>query len=511
MSSSSPVADRMLTRAKVRRRGNDPTGGWGAVSPPPRKWREAQEASLAAAAASTGAIRLDDLHPFGSGKDDERLNKAAPRRHKKKTSALKKDQRDGKTEADHHRRPPPSRRGRARGKGSRQMGDVQMADGEGKDVEMMAEEENGMLSTKAKMPTRQAAVQPRRPAKAEVEEADIHEAALIYRDEDEEPLHKRKKNKKSVARAASRDAYGDVDMDVGKGMATTHSPGERRRTEVAAKVPWFLEMSDDETAAALQLVDEGHEKGESLTVAKVSGALVLGCDIVCLEDLAWLNDEIVDIVFALAEMWLRAQAAEGKGVPKVWIPNSFFWQFLSNPRATGFNYDYQKVRRSSTKRRPSPLSVNVFELDYLLVPINEGYATTGAGYQGTHWALGVVDTNLPQQTNGYDCGVFVLLYGISIICNSSFSDIDAHRCAAYAPRLTGDHTTDQNNLISIVRQKLIVSIRDQSLPLEWGSQRGQPQGQSASAQPMDTAAKATSPEPSPGLRSRTACYSCLPG
>ncbi|CEM31855.1 unnamed protein product [Vitrella brassicaformis CCMP3155] len=150
-------------------------------------------------------------------------------------------------------------------------------------------------------------------------------------------------------------------------MGTAHNLGDRRRTDVAAKVPWFLKLSEDETAAALQLVDEGHEKGESLTVAKVSGIPVLGYDIVRLEDLAWLNDEIVNIIFAPAERWLRAQAAEGKC-------------------ATGFNYDYQNVRRWSTEKK-----VNVFELDYLLVPINEGYATTGAGYQGTHWALGVVD------------------------------------------------------------------------------------------------------------------------
>ncbi|CEL98311.1 unnamed protein product [Vitrella brassicaformis CCMP3155] len=164
--------------------------------------REAQEAArLAAAAASTGAIRLYDLHPFSNAEDDERLNKAAPKGHKKKTSAPKKDQRDGKTDANHNKparaaaRQPAARTGRARGKGSRETGDVQMADGEGEDVEMMAEEENDMLSTKANKPPRHAAAQQRRTAKAEVDDTDIHAAALIDQDEDEEPLHKRKKNK----------------------------------------------------------------------------------------------------------------------------------------------------------------------------------------------------------------------------------------------------------------------------------------------------------------------------
>mmetsp|Transcript_28015 Transcript_28015/g.80640 ORF Transcript_28015/g.80640 Transcript_28015/m.80640 type:complete len:704 (+) Transcript_28015:44-2155(+) len=324
-------------------------------------------------------------------------------------------------------------------------------------------------------------------------------------------------------------------------MATMRIVGERKkiwdlrkRTGVPAKAPWFLKVNDEETAAALQLLEEGQEKGESLTVAEVSGIPVLGYDIVRLEDLEWLNDEIVNITFALAERWLKEQAAAGKPVPKVWIPNSFFWQKLSNPSAAGFRYDYNSVRRWSTKKK-----VNVFELDYVIVPINEGYPTTGMGYMGTHWALGVVDiknkrirvldslggggtnwrkeenekfyefilqylkdehrdklkkpmpdahlwakqseTNLPQQTNGCDCGVFMLLHGLAFVCNSSFDDIDAHRCAAFATRLTGDHNTDQLNLISLVRKKLILSIRDQNLPLEWGGEEGQPQGQSASA------------------------------
>ncbi|CEL98286.1 unnamed protein product [Vitrella brassicaformis CCMP3155] len=100
------------------------------------------------------------------------------------------------------------------------MGDVQMGNGEGKDVEMMDEGENNMLAREAKKPARHAAAQQRRAPKAEVEEPDIHKAALIEGDEDEEPLRKRKrkKNKKSVARAASHDAHGDMEMDVGEGM-----------------------------------------------------------------------------------------------------------------------------------------------------------------------------------------------------------------------------------------------------------------------------------------------------
>ncbi|CEM31856.1 unnamed protein product [Vitrella brassicaformis CCMP3155] len=108
----------------------------------------------------------------------------------------------------------------------------------------------------------------------------------------------------------------------------------------------------------------------------------------------------------------------------------------------------------------------------------------------------------------------MLLYGLSIICNSSFNDIDAHRTIAslptsYIPIVTLSSSRAiqpaavQSKIVSLKMRSTcpsasthtnsvrMVSIRDQSLPLEWGGQWGQPQGQSASAQPMDTAAKAT--------------------
>ncbi|CEM38547.1 unnamed protein product [Vitrella brassicaformis CCMP3155] len=195
--------------------------------------RETQEAAqLAAVAAATGGIRLYDFNPFVDAEDDEPLDKAAQRRHKKKISAPEKDhQRDVRTGTNHNKsrgaaaRQPAARRGRVKGKGSREMGDVHMGEGEGEDVEMMDQGDSNMLAREAKKPPHHAAAQQRRAAKEDMEKDDIHKAALIEGEKEEEPLRKkkRKRNKKSVARAASHDAHGDMEMDVveamGGGMA----------------------------------------------------------------------------------------------------------------------------------------------------------------------------------------------------------------------------------------------------------------------------------------------------
>ncbi|CEM22596.1 unnamed protein product [Vitrella brassicaformis CCMP3155] len=162
-------------------------------------------------------------------------------------------------------------------------------------------------------------------------------------------------------------------------------------------MPWHLNVSDEETAAALQLVEEGHEKGEDLKVAHFNGIPVLGYDIVCLADEDWLNDELVNITFALAEKPICRSRPTGVTAP-----------------CSCCSTDSQ----SSATRKTEPTTLS-----------------------------------------GVPCAV---------VCPFT-QEFWRHRrspVAAFAPPLTGDRKTDQENLISIVHKKLILSIRDRKLPLE---------------------------------------------
>lgn len=160
----------------------------------------------------------------------------------------------------------------------------------------------------------------------------------------------------------------------------------------------------------------------------------------CLRPGAWLNDEVINFYYKLLQE--RGKAVEGS--PKCWFPNSFFW-----PKLSGNNkeYSYKDVRRWTVKAK-----IDIFQLDYVIFPMNIGE---------THWAMGAIDlkdkgfryfdsmfskppanfvsflrryvadehkakkskelsgmeewellvpAKIPQQKNGYDCGVFTCFF-----------------------------------------------------------------------------------------------------
>lgn len=162
----------------------------------------------------------------------------------------------------------------------------------------------------------------------------------------------------------------------------------------------------------------------------------------CLRPGQWLNDEVINFYYKL----LQERSKKLAGGPKCWFPNSFFWPKLSG--AGHDNYSFKEVKRWTIKAK-----IDIFELDYVLFPMNIGES---------HWAMGVIDirengfryfdsmfckphrnfvpflrhyvqdehkarkgkeiqgiedwdlirhkTPVPQQNNGYDCGVFTCFF-----------------------------------------------------------------------------------------------------
>jgi Ulp1 family protease len=165
----------------------------------------------------------------------------------------------------------------------------------------------------------------------------------------------------------------------------------------------------------------------------------------CLAPRTWLNDEVINFYLKL----MQERANLSLDGPKIWFPNSFFWTTLGGQDAR--TYNYKGVRRWTIKAK-----VKVFTLDYIIFPMNIGC--------GTHWSLGVIDVRnkgfryfdsmsksltpmrdfvpflrrylddehkdkeksalqgvddwdllpppceVPQQRNGYDCGVFTCCF-----------------------------------------------------------------------------------------------------
>eukprot|EP00931_Biecheleriopsis_adriatica_P117029 TRINITY_DN92594_c0_g1_i1.p1 TRINITY_DN92594_c0_g1~~TRINITY_DN92594_c0_g1_i1.p1 ORF type:complete len:480 (+),score=93.91 TRINITY_DN92594_c0_g1_i1:50-1441(+) len=163
----------------------------------------------------------------------------------------------------------------------------------------------------------------------------------------------------------------------------------------------------------------------------------------CLRPGEWLNDEVINFYYKL----LQERGKSLSDAPKCWFTNSFFW-----PKLSGDNkeYNYKEVRRWTIKAK-----VDIFELDHVIFPMNIG---------NSHWAMGAIDLKakgfryfdsmfsnppknfvpflqrylgdehkskkggkpfegaedwqllrteepLPQQRNGFDCGVFTCCFG----------------------------------------------------------------------------------------------------
>jgi hypothetical protein len=189
------------------------------------------------------------------------------------------------------------------------------------------------------------------------------------------------------------------------------------------------------TEAEQVRVDEFVNADDDEIVAVVQDIEVKGRDATRLADGGWLNDEVVNAYMAA----LRVRAGKDERTFfKVHTFSSFFYELLS---AKGRGYDYARVRTWSRR-------FDMFALDKVFIPV----------HLGNHWCLAIINfaarrfeyydsfghdnepclnrlrryvadehqdkkkeplagldewtdhvpKNIPRQTNGYDCGVFML-------------------------------------------------------------------------------------------------------
>lgn len=201
----------------------------------------------------------------------------------------------------------------------------------------------------------------------------------------------------------------------------------------------FLPLTQEEEAEVDRALSSINRR-KVLVTHENSNIEITGEILQCLQPTAWLNDEVINVYLELLK---EREKREPKKFLKCHFHNTFFYKKLISGRNS---YDYKSVRRWTTQRK---LGYSLSECDKIFVPI----------HQEIHWCLAVInkqdkkfqyldslkgmDTrvlkvlaryyvdevkdksekdidlssweqeyveDLPEQKNGYDCGMFMIKY-----------------------------------------------------------------------------------------------------
>ncbi|KAI8602530.1 hypothetical protein EDD21DRAFT_352671 [Dissophora ornata] len=224
----------------------------------------------------------------------------------------------------------------------------------------------------------------------------------------------------------------------------------------------FTPLSEEDEARIKDVLSEG----QGVVVEKFNVSL-LKKDIQTLRPGEWLNDEVINFY---GQLILARSNDPGSTFPKVHVFSTFFYKTLSEN-------GYEKVKRWTKK-------VNLFEKDYLLIPIH---------HAGNHWTSAVIDMknkrisyydsllgnnpkcflilrnyldqlsrdkrnapfdfqgwendcpkDIPRQRNGFDCGVFTCTF------------------IEFKSRGMDNLAFSQDNM-SYLRKKMVLSIINEAL------------------------------------------------
>ncbi|KAI3692237.1 hypothetical protein L6452_32048 [Arctium lappa] len=211
-----------------------------------------------------------------------------------------------------------------------------------------------------------------------------------------------------------------------------------KEKEDVTKAP-FRDLTEDEKEMVNNAFSLSNRR-KILVTHENSNITITGEVLQCLRPRAWLNDEVINIYLELLK---ERENREPQKFLKCHFFNTFFYKKLVSGR-TG--YDYKSVRRWTTQKK---LGYGLLECDKIFVPIHkeihwclavinkkEGkfqyldslggadkkvlrvlakYITdevkdkTGKDIDITSWEQEFV-TDLPNQENGFDCGMFMIKY-----------------------------------------------------------------------------------------------------
>ncbi|XP_071692815.1 ubiquitin-like-specific protease ESD4 [Rutidosis leptorrhynchoides] len=235
----------------------------------------------------------------------------------------------------------------------------------------------------------------------------------------------------------------------------------------------FRPLTDDD----VEMVDNAFSNSSRrkvLVTHENSNITITGEMLRCLRPKAWLNDEVINVYLELLK---EREKKEPQKFLKCHFFNTFFYKKLISGKA---GYDYKSVRRWTTQKK---LGYSLLECDKIFVPV----------HKEIHWCLAVINKkeekfqyldslggidkqvmrvlakyivdevkdkngedidvsywkqeyvrDLPNQENGFDCGVFMIKYadfysrGIGLCFNQEHMPYFRLRTAKELLRLKAD-------------------------------------------------------------------------
>lgn len=200
----------------------------------------------------------------------------------------------------------------------------------------------------------------------------------------------------------------------------------------------FIPLTEDEEAEVYRAFS-GRNRRKVLATHENSNIDITGEVLQCLTPSAWLNDEVINVYLELLK---ERETREPKKYLKCHYFNTFFYKKL----VSDSGYNFKAVRRWTTQRK---LGYALIDCDMIFVPIHRGVHWTlavinnreskllyldslngvdpmilnalakymgdeaneksGKKIDANSWDMEFVE-DLPQQKNGYDCGMFMLKY-----------------------------------------------------------------------------------------------------
>ncbi|CAI9118818.1 OLC1v1020441C2 [Oldenlandia corymbosa var. corymbosa] len=212
---------------------------------------------------------------------------------------------------------------------------------------------------------------------------------------------------------------------------------EAVKEDVASEA--FKPLTEEEEAEVASALSNSNRR-KQLATHESSNITITGEILQCLRPGAWLNDEVINLYFELLK---EREKREPQKFLKCHFFNTFFYKKLTSGRG---GYNYQSVRRWTSQRK---LGYCIYDCDKIFVPI----------HKEVHWCLAVINKketkiqyldslgggdshvmaalsryivdevkekngkdldvsswgrefveDLPEQRNGFDCGVFMIKY-----------------------------------------------------------------------------------------------------
>uniref|UniRef100_A0A803Q521 Ubiquitin-like protease family profile domain-containing protein n=1 Tax=Cannabis sativa TaxID=3483 RepID=A0A803Q521_CANSA len=260
----------------------------------------------------------------------------------------------------------------------------------------------------------------------------------LHSDSDYVPLYKKLLEEYEQTSKLSRLSL-DIEL-AEKSRSRYQAQRSTRKTQAVEKVPSepFIPLTKEEEAEIARAFSSSNRR-KVLVVHENSNLQITGQILLCLRPGAWLNDEVINLYMELLK-------EREKRDPKKYLKCHFFNTFFYKKLISGNGYDYKSVRRWTTQRK---LGYSIADCDKIFVPV----------HKEIHWCLAVInkkeekfqyldslkgkDTrvmkvlakyyvdevkdksgkdinvsswkqefveDLPEQQNGYDCGMFMIKY-----------------------------------------------------------------------------------------------------